>query len=145
VTLPGRKYLFLSGVSGVLWGCVVTVIAFDAAPRAIWGGLIASPLIGCMIGAATKRWSYLSLPLRVVVALVSVYVAAALFGLGVGLYDWLAVDIPNRIAYGVVVQAVLAFLWGLTFIGWCLVFWPLAYLNHWLLGRVVPAGQLTSA
>ncbi len=142
---PANKYVLLSGVSGVLWGSVVTVIAFDVAPRAIWGGLIASPVIGCAIGAATKRWLRLSVLLRVVVALVSVYVAAALFGLGVGLYDWLAVDIPNRIPYGVVVQAVLAFLWGVTFRGWFLVFWPLAYLNHWLLGRISPARQLTSA
>jgi hypothetical protein len=123
----------------------VTLIAFDAVLRANWGGLIAPPVIGCMIGAATKRWPRLSRPSRIVVALISVYVAAALFGLGVGLYDWIAVDIPSRIACGVVVQAVLAFLLGLTCIGWILVFWRLAYLNHWLLARVVSEGQRASA
>lgn len=138
-------YLLLSVVSGIVWGCLVTVIAWDAFPRAIWGGLIVSPAIGCIIWAATTRWCRLPISLRVVVALMSMYAAGALFGLGVGLYDWLALDIPNRIPYGVVVQAVLAFLWGLTFPGWFLILWPLAYLNHWLLGRISPAGQLTSA
>jgi len=129
-----------SGASGFLWGCLATVAAYNAVPRAVWGGLIVSPAIGCLIGAATMRWSDLALPLRIGVALLSVYVAAALFGLGVGLYDWLAVGTPNRIPSAVVAQAVLAFLWGVTFTGWFLLFWPLAYLNLRLLERIRPAG-----
>jgi hypothetical protein len=120
-----------------LWGCIVTVIAFGMAPRAIWGGLIASPVIGCLIGVATKHWCFRPTSLRVATALLSLYVAAALFGLGVGIYDWLSLQTANRIPYAVVLQSVLAFLWGLTFLGWFILFWPLAYLNHWLLGRVL--------
>ena len=135
---PVSKYALLSVASGAVWGCVVTWIAFDMVPRAIWGGLITSPVIGYVIGAATKRWFRLPTPLRIVAALLSLYVAAALFGLGVGLYDWLAVDVSyDRIPYGVVSGAVVAFLVGLTN-GWVVLFWPLAYLNHWLLGRSAP-------
>ena len=96
-------------------------------------------LANAIMGAATIRWCRLSTSLRIAATLLSLYVAAALFGLGVGVYDWLAVDIPNRIPYAVVVQAVLAFLWGLTFSGYLVLFWPLAYLNHWLLDRASPA------
>ena len=137
----GRR-LVGSAISGIVWGCIVTVIAFDTAPRAIWGGLIASPAIGCVIGTTTRRWDGLPAPLRSAIALGSLYLAAALFGLGVGLYDWLVLATPNRIASGVVLQAVLAFLWGLTFPGWVVLFWPLAYLNHRLLARLDPTSGL---
>ena len=138
------KHLLLSAASGLLWGAVVTCIAFDVAPRAIWGGLIASPVIGFVIGSATKRWGPLRTSLRIPAALLSLYMAAALFGLGVGLYDWLVVDNPNRVPEAVVLQWVVWFLWGLTS-GWVLLFWPLAYINHWLLGRISPADSRSHA
>jgi len=138
---PTRKHILLSCLSGVVWGLIAVAIGFGAFPRAIWGGLIASPLIGLFIGAITLRWFRLPVYLRVAATLVSLYVAASLFGLAVGVYDWLALDIPDRIPHGVVVQAVLAVLWGLTFMGYFIVLWPLAYLNHWLLARTAAAGQ----
>ena len=52
-----------------------------------------------------------------------------------GVHDWLGPGIPHRIPHGVMLQAVLAVLWGLTFTGYFVVLWPLAYLNHSLLGR----------
>lgn len=136
------KYLLLSAISGMIWGGVVTWIAVDMVPRAIWGGLVASPIIGCIIGASTKRWYRLPLPFRIVASLGSLYVATALFGFSVRVYDWLAFDMPNRLSYGVVLESLLAFLWGLTFVGWLVLFWPLAYVTHWLLGRISPARQL---
>lgn len=142
---PAQRYAVLSCVSGVVWGCIVGLLAFDAFPRAICGGLIASPAIGLLIGIATRRWFRFPTPLRIAATLGSLYLAAALFGLAVGIYDWLAVDIPYRIPYAVVLQAVLAFVGGLTFPGYLLVLWPLAYLNHWLLGRTSPARQRTTA
>ena len=133
---PAYKYALLSCVSGAVWGCIVALMAFSAIPYAIWGGLIAGPAIGLLIGLATRPWCRLPTALRIPATLLSLYLAAALFGLGVGVYDWLAVDIPYRIPSAVVLQAVLAFLWGLTFTGAVLVLWPLAYLNHWLLARM---------
>jgi len=139
---PPQKYTILSCVSGVVWGCFASVIAFDAVPRTIWGGLVMSPVIGLLIGMAMKHWSQLATSLRITATLLSLYVAAALFGLAVGIFDWLAIDIPNRIAYAVVVQSVLTFLWGITFTGYLFVLWLLAYLNHWMLARTSPASQI---
>ncbi len=132
------KYWILSALSGVAWGGLVALIAADAFPGILGGGLLASPAIGVAVGAATTQWCRLPAALRVVAALVSLYAAGAMFGLAVGLYDWLARDIPNRIPEGVVVQAVMAFLWGLTLPGWFLVLWPLAYGNLRLLARCSP-------
>ena len=75
------KCLLLSAASGLLWGAVVTCIAFDVAPRAIWGGLIASPVIGFVIGSATKGWGQLRTSLRITAALFCLYIAAACFAL----------------------------------------------------------------
>ena len=129
------RYALLSCISGAVWGCIAGVLAFDAIPRAVWGGLIASPAIGLLIGLATRPWVRLPAPLRVAAALLSLYAAAALFGLAIGVYDWLAGGIPGRVPHRVVFQAVQAVLWGLTFTGYVLVLWPLAYWNHRLLGR----------
>lgn len=139
-----HTYVLSSVLSGACWGGLVTLIAFDMAPQAIWGGLIFSPLIGGLVGVATWGWTRLSVAGRIVVALLSLYAAAALFGLGVGLYDGFVLAGPDRITRAVVSQAVVGFLWGLTFLGWVIVFWPLAYLNHWILGRLSGAGRPTS-
>ncbi|HEX9793160.1 MAG TPA: hypothetical protein VGC54_04175 [Planctomycetota bacterium] len=82
---PTGKYILLSGLSGLARGGVVSVIAGDLIPRVIWGGLIAAPAIGM----APRNWWRLSRPLRVLAALLSLYLATALFGLAVGLYDWM--------------------------------------------------------
>jgi hypothetical protein len=78
---------------------------------------------------------------RALLALVSLYVAAAFFGVAIGLYDVLAgVNSGSghaRIPSAVVIQSVLAVLWGLTFTGYVLILWPLAYLNHVFLATVL--------
>ena len=71
-------------------------------------------------------------------SLVGLYVAVSLFGLAVGVYDLATGDIEHRIASAVVIQAVLGVLWGVTFTGYVVILWPLAYLNHILLWRVLP-------
>ena len=142
---PTKEQLIAAFASGALWGGIVTLLAFDAFPRAIWGGLIASPMIGLAAATIIPLWSRRSAGTRVVMSLVAVYVSAALFGLAVGLCDWLVFDIPDRIPYAVVLQAVLAFMWGLTYMGLVFVFWPLAWLNYWLLSRMTVARQLTTA
>ena len=67
-------------------------------------------------------------------ALLTLYIAAALFGLAAGVYD-ASRGIPNQIPEAVIVQAVFATWWGVTFTGFVLFLWPLSYLNHWMLGR----------
>jgi len=136
---PGAKYLALSGICGGAWGLLVTVLAHAHFPRAIWAGLAVSPLIGALIGLATLRWCEWKARYRIGAALVALYASAALFGLAVGLYDWLGVHPPESARFEVALQAVVGFTWGLTILGYWIFLWPLAYLTCWLTGRVSPA------
>ena len=117
-------------------------------PRAsappVWGAVVASPVIGLVVGLAFRWIHRLRGARRAVVSLHSLYAAAALFGVVVGFTDLarlLALD-ANVIPSAVVLQAIPAVLWGLTFTGYFLVLWPLVHLNHQLLGRVLsPPGR----
>jgi hypothetical protein len=116
----------------MVWGVIGHVLGTDAFPAAARGGLYASPFIGLIIGLSFKRAGSFHVIGKVLFSLLSLYLAASLFGLAVGMYDALR-DIPDRIPSAVVIQAVLAYLWGLTFLGWVVILWPLAFLNHTLL------------
>jgi len=39
----------------------------------------------------------------------------------------------------VIMQSAVGFLWGLTFMGYILVLWPLSYLNCWLIWKQADA------
>lgn len=132
------RYALGSCAAGAAWGGVAGLVAASHLGRIAWGGVYAGPLAGLAVGFATQRWCLLGRPLRIAAALVVLYSGAALFGLGVGVYDWMAFGVANRIPSGVVGQAVLAVLWGLTFTGWFLAFWPLSYATLAILGRISP-------
>jgi uncharacterized membrane protein YczE len=131
-----KKYFFLAALSGCTWAVIAYVLSLGAFSRGIVvGGLIASPLIGTFIG-----WIFLpayKLPkfVQFALSLVTLYIAVALFGIGVGLYDATR-DIPSRSgSFDVVLQAVIASVIGITMTGYVLLLWPLAFLNHRLLRR----------
>ena len=90
----------------------------------IWGGILASPLIGLVAGLLYLPAYRFPVVGRVLFALLTLYVSAAFFGLAVGLYD-AARDIPGRIEQAVVLQAINATLWGVTFTGYVLILWPI--------------------
>jgi hypothetical protein len=71
---------------------------------------------------------------RALFALVGLYAAVTLFGLCCGLYDALR-PIPNRIPHALVLQAILAAWWGVTFTGFVVFLWPLAAVTHRVVGR----------
>jgi hypothetical protein len=125
-------YLILAAASGIAWGAIGHVLVAGSFPEAARGGLYASPLIGVIIGITFKRAGRLQLAGKVFVSLLSLYLAVSLFGLAVGVYDAFR-GLPNRILSAVIIQAILAYLWGLTFFGWVIILWPLAFLNHSLL------------
>jgi hypothetical protein len=131
----------LSVLSGVAWGAIAYVLGRPSIPDLIGPAVLTSPVIGLVIGIAFRWIHRLSWKGRIVVSLISLYAAAGLFGLAVGLAD-LARDIPNPpgaslIPSAVLLQGVLGVWWGLTFSGYVLMLWPLAYLNHHLLGRTL--------
>ncbi|MGH9786971.1 MAG: hypothetical protein ACRD88_22605 [Terriglobia bacterium] len=127
--------------SGCVWGGIAYLLGSGALERLVWGGILVSPLIGLAIGrvaAWLRPSSRLGSKLgRAFASLVGLYVAVSLFGLAVGVYDLATGDIEHRIASAVVIQAMLGVLWGVTFTGYVIILWPLAYLNHILLWRVL--------
>jgi hypothetical protein len=125
----------LALLSGAAWGGIAWLVGARGLGSIVWGGVMAAPLIGLLMGLLSRPIVRLPIVARIFASLASLYAAALLFGLAVGLWD-LARDVPGRDAGEVVLQAVLAVLWGLTFSGYVLLFWPLAYLDHSLVGRV---------
>lgn len=131
----GLRYYSACALSGVVWGLLVFLIARDLVGERTWGGLYAAPLIGISVGFAYRpayRYGVLG---KALAALASLYASTILFGLAVGLFDLFSFNISNRIPASVVEQSILGFLWGVTFSGYFLVFWPLAAFNHWLVGQ----------
>lgn len=130
-------YVMACALSGCVWAAIAWVIGHEVMGAVVWGGIIASPLIGIAIGylfGSMGRWPWLlSLP----ASLLSLLLAVSAFGMAMGLFD-LARGVPGRIPWAVVAQAVVASLWGVTATGFLLFLWPLALLNHTLLCRRQP-------
>ena len=133
---------WFSLASGCVWGGIAYLLARGALDRLVWGGIVVSPFIGLVVGRVApwlRPSSWLGSKLgRAFASLVGLYLAVSLFGLAVGVYDLATGDIEHRITSAVVIQAVLGVLWGVTFTGYVVILWPLAYLNHILLWRVLP-------
>jgi hypothetical protein len=130
---------FLGLLSGALWGAVARWLSRGAIGSPVMGGVFASPFIGLVVALAYRDWPRFPRAWRIGLALASLYLAAALFGLGVGLQDVsrdLSTVQAHRIASAVVLQSVIGVLWGLTMLGYFVVLWPLAYVNHALIGRL---------
>jgi hypothetical protein len=133
------RVVLLSLASGVVWAATVVVLARPLVP-VIWGGVLLAPFIGLAAGLAAAFFPSKGVIRRALFALASLYVAAAFFGLGMGVYDLLtgqdSGDGWRRIPSAVVIQAVTGTLWGLTFSGYVLLLWPLSYANHSIIWRV---------
>jgi hypothetical protein len=130
-----RRYMLLAVTSGCLWAAFAWLVGHELMPITIWGGLLCSPIIA--LGVAFAYWPLRSAPpsARAVAALVTLYLAVAMFGAAVGLYDAFVRDGVGRLRGAVALQSVLATLWWLTFSGAVLVLWPVSMLNHWILCR----------
>ena len=136
-----RIYLLLCIVSSALWAILAWLLS-GGQSRGLLGGIMAAPLVGLVAGLIylpAYRWSLAG---RVALSLVTLYLGALLFGLACGLWDTLN-GIPGkpRNTVEVVCQNVVMTLYGLTMTGFFAFLWPLAYANHWALGR---AAQRTS-
>ena len=140
-----RRIILLSVASSMIWGLLAYVlVGTTAGEKAIWGGLLASPFIGLLMGLTFGRMRIRPTLARAVVSLLALYVATFLFGLAVGAWDLLTGVNSGpgwrRIPEAVVLQGGLGMMWGLTFTGYLVLLWPLAYVNFWLLWRE-PAGR----
>ncbi|MDA7928665.1 hypothetical protein N9B54_01780 [Mariniblastus sp.] len=130
-----HRCVVVSAISGFIWAVIAYFLASQWMGTIIVGGLLASPLIGIGVGLIYRPAYYKSLLARVGMSLVTLYFAAALFGMAAGINDAMR-PIPNRLLGEVVLQSVMATLWGVTFTGFFLFLWPLSFANHWLVGRI---------
>ncbi len=116
-----NRYYFASAVSGLGWSLLALFLGGRHLKGALLGGVLASPLIGLLVGRLYLSAYALGTGGRAVASLATLYLSAALFGLAGGAGD------P---------QFFFAVLWGLTFTGYFVLLWPLAYLNHSLIARL---------
>jgi hypothetical protein len=130
----------LSAASGLMWGLIAWFIGYRVFGHRIWGGIVVAPLIGILIGRLS--WPLHNKPRWVQIAgsLFYLYVAAACFAISMVLFS--PVIGPRNVRLSaVLIEHVLAVLWGLTFGGYALVLWPLSYFNHRLVWQA-DAGQI---
>ena len=76
-------------------------------PVQIWGGIIASPVIGLSVGLVTYRTGHWTALSRLLLSLATLYLAAALWGFSIGALDILVLDETNQIRSAIVIQTVL--------------------------------------
>ncbi len=128
------RYYFLSAGSGLIWSGIAYLLLREWFPG-LWVGIAVSPLFGLLVGWAHRPTYAFPLILRVVLALATLYATAVLFGLVIGIVEEVIETSPNHVKGASIIEWVLATLWGVTFTGYFMFLWPLAFANHWLLGR----------
>jgi hypothetical protein len=89
-------------------------------------------LIGVIIFCISRRFYQKSVWFLLPVAIVTTFIAVALFGLCLGFADLMR-DLPGQIAWAVVLQGMNACLWALIFIPLYWALFPLAFGNHLLI------------
>jgi hypothetical protein len=133
----------LSAVSALGWALIACFIGYRAFGYRIVGGIIMAPFIGILIGRLSSPLQNKPRWVQIAGSLFYLYVAAACFAIGMAPFS--PVIGPRNVRLSVMlIEHVLAVLWGLTFGGYALVLWPLSYFNHRLVWQA-DAGQIPAA
>lgn len=135
------KLILISGFSGLVWGLVGYWLVSDTNMS---GGasvaLMASPLIGVAVGVLALRGERLRLFGQILLALLNLYIAVAMFAAVVGAWH-------VTVGYGTLTSpesasrltsfaaSVGTSMLLFTVSGWSLLLWPLAIANHAALWR----------
>ena len=114
-------------------------LARPADQRSHRGCILASPLIGIVMGRFSKSFRERPIGVQMAIALFTIYGAAALFGAAGGVAEFIRSGMSHS-AVGIISMG-WAFAWGLTITGYVLFLWPLAYLNHSLIARAARASR----
>lgn len=121
-------YSVLAAISGTGWGALVMWM-FPEVRETMWLGVLASPLIGLLIGVIIKPFSDSDWQAGFALSLVGLYVAIGLFAT-VGAVGYAArTDAWSRMPLMAVGRA-LEMWWGVTLSGLVFLFWPLSFANH---------------
>ena len=131
----------MSAASGVVWAVIGLIVAWIGnqphmslreSVVVTAGGAVAAPLIGILMGAASRLFGGMPAGIRVVIAGGSLYVAVFLFVVASGLFSSvLHGRMPQQFwtnSFGV---AWVSLVWT----GFFVVLWPLSYANHTLVAR----------
>jgi hypothetical protein len=128
LTRQEKTYHLLSAIAGTLWGGLAYYLGYKLMYPFICGGAIVSPLIGLIVGYASRSFRREDYLRNAFISLGSLYVSAVLFGMACGLYDLLTRFWLNRDPGEVVFQAVVPTVIGTTMFIWLL--WPLSAITH---------------
>jgi hypothetical protein len=124
----------LSLISGCVWAGIAWFLLDQRINPAITAGILISPLIGITVGSFSRHFGERRPSMRAAVALFTLYFAAALFGSIGGIVDF-AFGTGSQDILSAILASVFFVSWGLTFTGYFLILWPLAYINHSLISR----------
>jgi len=89
------RYIGLALLVGSIWGVIGVALAGQMLGPLAWVGAVASPAIGLGTAVVFRGFRERAPGVRVALSLISLYFAAGLFALAVGLADAARV-IPNR-------------------------------------------------
>lgn len=133
----------LSALSGCGWGLIAFFIGHAAFGHGIWGGIVAAPLIGVLIGHLSKSIESKSRLDQIVASLFDLYLAAICFAVATAMFDF--VWGPRQMPFPtLLMRDILVVLWGLTFTGYFLVLWPLSFFNQRLVWRAHADGGVAA-
>jgi hypothetical protein len=134
---------FYSMLSGFEWGVIGYYLARDTNLASVaWVGFAASPMIGLLIGCVVVNIRPVAGVPRVALSLFNLFLAAAVFGLALGIGDVIhgvtlpVQGIPQPTTLELVVGPMIEAPLGLIYGGSILALGPLSYLNHVLIWRI---------
>jgi|CXWL01.1.fsa_nt_gi hypothetical protein len=131
--MNARRIVDLISV-GVLWGLLALLLGHRAYGTPIWTGVLCAPAIGLAIGAMLQqRFEDAGTGRRRVIALFSLYLGATLFALMIGFGSLLGPASSHRHFHSALIEPIIGTWWGITFTGFVLFLWPMAYATHWWL------------
>ena len=97
------------------------------------GGMIASPLIGLLMGQVSRLFQYVEVGMRIIIAGASLYAASVLFMMASLLFSALFRPMPPTFWANFWTTSFGAATFGFELS--CVVLWPTAYLNHTVISR----------
>lgn len=124
------RRVVLLGLAGLAWGVVALLLGHRALGDELYVGFLLAPMLGVAIGWQMQpRFEAHRGFARAAIALVTLGVGATLFGIVLGLADWLldGGGIGSTVGAGLI-----ATWWGVFATGFVLALWPLTYLTHWI-------------